>query len=182
MTNGARPRCSVFIAVSLDGYIARRDGALDWLGAVERPGEDYGYGRFLDSVGALIMGRKTYETARGFGEWPYAGKRCVVLTHAPPASLSMTATNGEEFYAGDPAPLLQRLAADGVARVYVDGGTVIRQLLGAGLIDDLTLSIVPVVLGDGIRLWDGGLAERRLALRSSRAFPSGLVQIEYEVE
>jgi dihydrofolate reductase len=97
-------------------------------------------------------------------------------------STTTTAVNGEEFYSGDPAPLLQRLAADGVARVYIDGGTVIRQLLGAGLVDDLTLSIIPVVLGDGIRLWDVGMAERRLALRSSRAFPSGLVQIEYEVE
>jgi len=187
MTNGgvpggaaARPRCSVFIATSLDGYIARPDGGIDWLAVVERPGEDYGYRRFYDSVGALVMGRKTYDIARGFPEWPYAGKRCVVLTHAAPAPGQVP--GGVELHSGDPAPLLGRLAKGGVARVYVDGGAVIRQFLDAGLIDDVTLSIIPVVLGDGIRLFQGGMAERRLRLRESRSFPSGLVQVEYEVE
>src|SRR4051812_6693833 len=164
--NRARPRCSVFIAVSLDGCIARADGTIDWLSVVERPGEDYGYQRFVDSIGALVIGRRTYETARGFGAWPYADKRCVVLTHR---ALDHDAPAGVEAHAGDPAPLLARLAADGITRVYVDGGDVIRQLLGAGLIDDLTLSIVPVVLGDGVRLWSwpspGAPAERRLHLR-----------------
>ena len=82
----SRPRCSVFIAASLDGYIARADGSLDWLSIVEREGEDYGYRAFLDGVDALVMGRKTYDTVLGFDEWPFAGKRCIVLTHARPTS------------------------------------------------------------------------------------------------
>ena len=75
-----RPRFSVFIAVSVDGYIARLDGSIDWLAAVEQKGEDYGYKQFFDAVDALVLGRKTYEVALGFDPWPYAGKRCIVLT------------------------------------------------------------------------------------------------------
>ena len=76
-----RPRCSVFIATSLDGYIARPDGTFDFLSIVERPNEDYGFADFFASVDALVIGRNTYETALAFPEWPYAGKRCIVLTH-----------------------------------------------------------------------------------------------------
>ena len=170
-----RPRCSVFIATSLDGFIARRDGAIDWLSVVERPGEDYGYARFFAGVDALIVGRRTYDIARGFPSWPYDGKRCVVLTHDPPEGL-----HGETFHAGPPAPLLARLHGDGVRRAYVDGGAAIRQFLREDLIDDLTLSIVPVLLGDGIRLFDDSVPARPLRLVESRGFPSGLVQVTYE--
>jgi dihydrofolate reductase len=169
-----RPRCSVFIATSLDGFIARRDGAIDWLSIVERAGEDYGYARFFADVDALILGRRTYDVARGFPSWPYGDKRCVVLTNHPPA-----ARHGERFQAGPPAPLLAQLHADGVRRVYVDGGAVIRQFLREDLIDDVTLSIVPVLLGDGIRLFDDSVPERTLRLAASKAFPSGLVQLTY---
>ena len=171
-----RPRWSVFIAASLDGFIARRDGGIDWLSIVETPGEDYGYARFFAAVDALILGRGTYDTVRGFGAWPYGDKRCVVLAHDPPA-----AQHGETFHAGPPAPLLKRLHGDGVRRVYVDGGVVIRQFLREGLIDDITLSIIPVILGDGIRLFDGGGPERRLRLQASQAFASGLVRLTYDV-
>ncbi len=171
-----RPRCSVFIAASLDGFIARRDGGIDWLSIVETPGEDYGYARFFAAVDALVLGRGTYDTVRGFAAWPYGDKRCVVLAHDPPE-----AQHGETFHAGPPAPLLERLHADGVRRVYVDGGAVIRQFLGDGLIDDITLSIIPVILGDGIRLFDGGGPGRRLRLQASQAFASGLVQLTYDV-
>jgi len=166
----------VFIAVSLDGCIARHDGAIDWLSIVERPGEDYGYARFFADVDALIIGRRTYDTALGFPSWPYAGKRCVVFTHDPPP-----ARHGERFHTGAPAPLLAQLHAEGVRRIYVDGGAVIRLFLRENLIDDLTLSIVPVLLGDGIPLFDDSVPGRTLRLATSRAFPSGLVQVTYEL-
>jgi dihydrofolate reductase len=171
-----RPRCSVFIATSLDGYIARRDGAIDWLGTVERTGEDYGFGAFLGAVDTIVFGRRTYETALGFPTWPYAGKRCVVLTHAarPPR-------HGERFHAGDPAPLLERLAAEGSSRVYVDGGVVVSDFLAAHLVDDLTISIIPILLGDGVRLFGPCGIEQPLSLVRAEAFPSGLVQVEYRV-
>jgi dihydrofolate reductase len=169
-----RPRCSVFIATSLDGFIARRDGSIDWLSAVERPGQDYGYARFFADVDALVLGRRTYDTVLGFPSWPYGDKRCVVVTHNPPE-----ARHGERFHSGAPAPLLEQLHADGVRRVYVDGGATIRLFMRDGLIDDITLSIIPVILGDGIRLFDDGVPERKLRLERSEAFPSGLVQLTY---
>jgi len=169
-------RCSVFIATSLDGFIARPDGRTDWLSIVERPGEDYGYQRFFDSIDTLVFGRKTYETALGFPQWPYAGKRCVVMTHTKP-----TPKRGEEIYAGAPGPLVDRLTAEGAKRIYVDGGDVIRQFLAAGLLTDLTLSIVPILLGEGIPLFGRLEDDARLELVESRSFESGLVQLEYRI-
>lgn len=174
MSAPARPRCSVYIATSLDGYIARPDGGIDWLSAVERPGEDYGFAAFYASVDALVMGRKTWETALGFPEWPYAGRRVAVMSSRP-----RTPRHGETFHAGAPAGLLAALAADGVRHVYVDGGATIRSFLAAGLVDELTVSIVPVLLGAGIPLFGDGVPEKTLSLQSSRAFGSGLVQLRY---
>lgn len=170
----ARPQCSVYIAVSLDGYIARPDGGLDWLARVAAEGEDYGYAAFFAGVDALVMGRNTHDTVLGFGQWPYVGKRCVVLTNRPAA-----AREGVEFFAGEPGPLLDRLAQEGVRRVYVDGGVVIRQFLAAGLVDELTLSLIPIVLGSGIRLFTGGEPELGLTLVECRSWPTGLVQLRY---
>jgi dihydrofolate reductase len=166
----------VFIAASLDGFIARRDGGIDWLSAVERPGEDYGYARFFADVDALVLGRGTYETVLGFPGWPYGDKRCIVLTHA-----SFESRHGERFHAGPPAALVAELQADGIRRVYVDGGAVIRSFLRENLIDDITLSIIPVLLGDGLPLFDASVPSRRLRLTHSEAFPSGLVQLRYDV-
>lgn len=174
-----RPQCSVFIATSLDGFIARANGAIDWLDVVQRPGEDYGFRAFYDSVDALVLGRGTYETALGFDAWPYDGKRCVVLTHATQATRSPK--HGEEFHEGALPPLLARLRASGVRRVYVDGGAVIRAFLAEGLIDDMTLSLVPILLGEGVPLFGKGTPECRLHLEESRAFASGLVQSRFRI-
>jgi len=171
-----RPRCSAFIAASLDGFIARTDDGLDWLDAVQRPGEDYGFAAFFASVEALLLGRNTWEVARCLEPWPYGGKRCLVLTGRPAVG-----AHGETFHAGDPGPLLARLHGDGVRRVYVDGGLTVSRFLAAGLIDDITVSIIPVLLGGGVRLFPGGYAERPLELTGSRSFPSGLVQVDYRV-
>ncbi|MNK59557.1 Dihydrofolate reductase [compost metagenome] len=172
-----RPRCSVFIAVSLDGYIARRDGGIDWLHSVDMPGEDYGYQAFFDSVDVVLLGRKSYDVVLGFPEWYYGDKRCVVLTHRPAESL-----HGEEFYSGDVAALVQQLGESGVRRIYVDGGEVIQQFLKAGLIDDLTISVIPILLGDGIRLFAGGEPELPLFLEGSQSWASGLTQLRYRAE
>ena len=169
-----RPRCSVFIATSLDGFIARPDGTFDFLSLVEQPGEDYGFAEFFATVDALVIGRNTYETALGFPEWPYAGKRCIVLTHRETTSM-----HGEQFFAGAAAGLVEQLALVGAQRLYVDGGAVIRDFLAADLIDDMTLSIVPVLLGSGITLFGPGVPEQKLLLERSRSYPSGLVQLHY---
>jgi len=165
-------RCSVYIATSVDGYIARPDGGIDWLDRVQVAGEDYGWAAFYGSVDTLVMGRGTYDKALSFDAWPYAGKRVVVLTHRPSPSRF-----GEQFASGSPTEVLAGLAD--ARHVYVDGGQVIRQFLAADLIDDLTISVVPVLLGAGLRLFPGGEGEHALALQSSRGFASGLVQLRY---
>src|SRR5574341_157290 len=147
-----RPRCAVFIATSLDGFIALPDGSVKWLDAVRLDGEDYGFDAFFASVDTLLMGRLTWETVLGLGEWPYQGKRVVVLTHRPAEG-----SHGESFRAGEPAQLLAELHAEGARHVYVDGGQVISQFLREGLVDELTLSVVPMLLGAGIPLFRGAL-------------------------
>jgi dihydrofolate reductase len=171
-----RPQCSVYIATSLDGFIARPNGSIDWLSRVERPGEDYGYHGFFDSIDTIVIGRKTYETALGFASWPYAGKRCVVLTHSRPPS-----DHGQTFFSGPPNVLMQSLSEAGSRRVYVDGGSVISQFLASELIDDVTVSIVPLLLGEGLRLTRDLGRDIGLELVQTRAFESGLVQLQYRV-
>jgi dihydrofolate reductase len=166
------PRFSVFIATSLDGYIARPDGNIDWLQIVHPLDESHGYDAFFASIDALVVGRGTYDTAAGFPEWPYAGKRVVVLTRRPAEP-----REGVTFAAGTAREIAATLGD--AKRVYVDGGDVIRQFLAADLIDDMTISIVPILLGDGLRLFDRGIAEHRLELENQRSWPSGLVQLRY---
>ena len=170
-----RPRCSAFLAASLDGFIARPDGGLDWLRAVEASGEDYGFAEFFSSVDTLSVGRATYDVVLGFAEWPYAGKRVVVLTHRPPAP-----RHGETFASGTPEEIVASLGAAGARHVYVDGGATVSAFLRARLLDELTVSVIPVVLGDGIRLFQPPLPERTVVLRDARAFPSGLVRLRYD--
>lgn len=171
-----RPRCSVFVAISLDGFIARSSGAIDWLSIVEREGEDYGFGRFFETIDTMVMGRKTYEAALSFATWPYTGKRCIVLTHALRAS-----RHGEEFFSGEVTELLDRLGAEGAKHVYVDGGAVIAQFLAATRVDDLTVSIVPILLGEGTRLAPNIGQDVRLELADNHVFDSGLVRLRYRL-
>lgn len=171
-------QCSVFIATSIDGYIARPDGGIDWLSVVNAPGEDYGYAAFASTVDVLVMGRGSYDAALGFDSWLYVGMRVIVLTHRPPSETRY----GEAFFTGDVRELAAKLQREGVRRVYVDGGNVIRQFLAADLIDDVTLSLIPVVLGDGIRLFDRGTGEHGLELIGTQSWPTGLVQLRYQAK
>lgn len=169
-------QCSVYIAMSLDGFIARKDGSIDWLETAQKSGEDYGYARFHASIDTIVVGRKTYDQVLGFEPWPYAGKRCIVVTHRPPPS-----RHGEEFFGGAPAELVARLQREGTQRAYIDGGTVVQQFLAAGLIDDLTVSIIPVLLGEGIPLFGALGRDQPLRLVRAQSFQSGLAQLEYAV-
>ena len=181
MSDGTgRPQFSVFIATSVDGYIARVGGGLDWLEIVHPLDETHGYDAFMRSVDTVVIGRGTYDTVLGFDAWPYAGKRVIVMTRRP---LATAPRHGEETFAGEAAEVAVRVAgaAAGARRVYVDGGDVIRQFFAAGIVDDVTISIVPIVLGGGIRLFAGGEGEQRLELEGRRAWASGLVQMRYRV-
>jgi dihydrofolate reductase len=144
-------RASVFIGTSVDGFIARADGALDFL--PPDGGEPHGYNEFFASVDALVIGRKTYETVRAFPEWPYGQKRVVVLSSQSFEFSKGTARNIEQM-SGDPGQIVAKLAASGIRHIYVDGGVTIQRFLRAGIIDRLIITRVPVLIGHGIPLFD----------------------------
>jgi dihydrofolate reductase len=173
-----RPRVSAYIAVSLDNFIARDDGALDWLADVQDAGGgDYGYAAFMDTIDTVVIGRETYDAVRTFDTWPFTEKRVIVLTNR-----ALTPAFGEEVYAGALTPLMERLGDAGSARVYLDGGATIRQGLDEGIVDDLTLSIVPVILGAGRPLFARGVPGSSWKLLRADTHPTGLVQLQYERE
>jgi len=171
-------QCSVYIATSVDGLVAGPNDELAWLESVASAGEDYGYKAFMDTVDVLVMGRRSYQVVLGFPEWRYAGTRVCVLSKS---LQQCDMRHGAELFAGSPSELVAQLHADGTKRAYVDGAAVIRSFLAAGLIDDLTLSTIPIVLGRGIRLFGDDLPERPLVLEESRSFPKGLVQSRYRI-
>ncbi|OGU24474.1 MAG: deaminase [Hydrogenophilales bacterium RIFOXYD1_FULL_62_11] len=176
-------RASVFIATSLDGFIARPDGNIDWLNdanAVVPSGEDCGYNEFMSSVDILVMGRNTFELALTFDAWPYEGKRVVVLSSRPlivPAGLPNTVSASSE----SPDVLVKRLSAEGAQRLYVDGGITIQRFLAAGLIDDITLTLIPVILGQGRSLFGPIKNDIPLVHVTTKSFEFGFVQIKYRV-
>ncbi|HEX4825094.1 MAG TPA: dihydrofolate reductase family protein [Candidatus Polarisedimenticolaceae bacterium] len=170
-------RTSVFCGVSVDGYLARPDGALDFLD--EGGNEPHGYEEFFASVDVLVIGRKTYETVLGFGTWPYGEKPVFVLSSrplVPPPAGSLV-----ERLSGTPREIVATLAARGSRHAYVDGGITIQRFLAAGQIQRLTVTRVPVLIGSGIPLFGTLPADIRLKHVMTRSFRNGLVQSEYEV-
>jgi dihydrofolate reductase len=172
----ARPRISVFIARSLDGYIATDDDSLDWLFAAGAEGEDYGFDAFLaDEVDVVAMGRSTYDFIKDFPELPYGDRPVHVFT-----TQALGPREGFEFYARAPQEAVEAWESAGVRRVYIDGGTLISQFLEAGLVDDLTLTTVPLLLGSGKPLFHRIPVATPLRLVDSQVFPSGMVNLRYE--
>jgi dihydrofolate reductase len=178
-----RPRCSVFVATSLDGFISREDGRIDWLEAANATvpaGEDCGYAAFFATVDALVMGRGTFETALAFPEWPYGAKPVFVvsrtLTQLPESTPATVSLSDEP-----PTELVARLHAEGFRHLYVDGGRTIQAFLSAGLIDELTITVIPVLLGAGRPLFGPLWADVALELVASRSYPFGFVQNRYRV-
>jgi dihydrofolate reductase len=171
-------RASVFIGTSVDGFIARPDDKLDFLPA--GGGESHGYNEFMATVDALVIGCKTFETVLAFPEWPYGNKRVVVLSTRP---LDFSPVRGGivEQMSGSPAEIVAKLAASGVQHVYVDGGVTIQQFLRAGLIQRLTITRVPVLIGQGIPLFGTLPHDIRLRHIATHSYRSGLVKTEYEV-
>jgi dihydrofolate reductase len=172
-------KASVFIATSLDGFIAREDGALDWLPA--DGGEPHGYDEFIATVDALVIGRKTYETVLTFGAWPYGSKPVVVLS----SSMSqLKAPKGAvcDVMAGHPHEIVTRLAGRGMKHLYIDGGVTIQRFLQAGLIQRVIITRIPVLLGSGIPLFGPLSRDIKFAHVATRSYRSGLVQSEYLVD
>ena len=169
---------SVFIGASVDGFIARPNGDLDFL--PEGGGEPHGYNEFIASVDAIVIGRKTFEKVLTFGAWPYGNKRVVVLS-SHPVDPSAAVGGVVERMAGSPAEIVSQLAASGAHHLYVDGGITIQGFLRAGLIQRLIITRVPVLIGDGIPLFGTLSQDVRLRHVATRHYASGLVQSEYQI-
>jgi dihydrofolate reductase len=176
-------KCSVFIATSLDGYISREDGSIDWLneaGALGSEGEDYGYAGFISDIDGLVMGRNTFEQVLTFSEWPYGTTPVIVLSRSLktlPAYLPRTVSLSAE----QPPQLVQRLTSAGYHHLYIDGGRTIQGFLAAGLVNEITITIIPLLLGSGKPLFGMLAGDVRLELIRSQAYDSGFVQNHYRV-
>ena len=169
-------RVVLYIAASLDGYIATNDEDLKFLSAVERDGEDYGYGDFIQSVDTVVLGRKTYDKVLSIGfDFPHADKESYIITRTARAD-----DGNVRFYSGSLKALIVELKSKPGKNIFIDGGAeIVHLLMQNNLIDEYVISLIPVFLGDGIRLFKDGRPEENLAFVSSKSFESGLVQLHY---
>ena len=167
----------LYISMSLDGYIATKDNELDFLSMVEQEGEDYGYNDFIESVDAVIIGRKTYEKVIAMGyKYPHTDKEVYILTRTVKPSIGTF-----RFYNGDLRKLVGDLKSQVGKNIYCDGGAEIaHQLIKEDLVDEYVISVIPILLGEGIRLFKDGRPNQKLELLSSKQFDKGLTQLHYK--
>lgn len=170
---------SIFIATSLDGYIAKPNDDLSFLKIVEKEGEDYGYAAFSSTIDTIILGRKTYDWVLkeiGHSHYDHGDKKVYVITRTQRPAVGNTT-----FYTGDPVELIKQLKKEEGKNIYCDGGAeIINQLLKNDLIDEFIISIIPVLVGNGIRLFKDGRSEQSLELVSTKTFDTGLTQLRYK--
>ncbi|QHS58406.1 dihydrofolate reductase family protein [Chitinophaga agri] len=172
-------KISLFIAMSLDGYIAKPNDDLSFLKLVEKEGEDYGYAEFTSQIDTVIIGRRTYDyVVNEIGPSHYDnGQRDVYVitrTERPPIGRTI-------FYTGDLTELVDRLKSENGKNIYCDGGAeVINELLKHDLIDDFVISVIPVLVGSGTRLFKDGIPEQPLEFITAKAFDTGLTQLHYK--
>jgi dihydrofolate reductase len=176
-------KASVFIATSRDGFIARSDGSIDWLNqanATVPSGEDCGYATFIATVDTIVMGRNTFEQVLTFDQWPYDDRQVVVLSKTGlviPNALREKVSVSSEL----PPVLVDRLTAAGAQHLYIDGGQTIQSFLRSGLIQDLTITVIPILLGEGKPLFGPLESDVLLQHISTHAYPFGFVQSKYRV-
>ena len=166
------PRTTVlYIATSLDGYIAGPNDELDWLFT----DQDYGYGKFFDSIDTIVMGRRSYDISKSLGEWPYVGKTCYVLTHTT-GQIDANVIFTDE----DPVRIVEKLRAlEGKSIWIFGGGQIATAVAAAYLIDEYVIAIHPVLLGAGLPLWTGQFSRVDPRLDKIQSFDSGLVMLSY---
>lgn len=167
----------LYIAMSVDGYIAKEDGDINWLSVVDTPNEDYGYNEFISTIDTVIMGRKTYDKVLTFGiKFPHKDRKCYVLSNTKTGK-----DENVEFYRGDLIKLIMKIRKENSKNIFIDGGAeTVFELMKTGIIDKFVISIIPVILGSGISLFKSGSPEHKLKLTGCKSFNSGLVQLFYE--
>ncbi len=177
------PKVSVFFAQSLDGYIARGDGGLDWLDLANRavpPGEDCGFAEFFASTDVLVLGRKSFEKVLEFPEWPYGARPVVVLSgHGASLPVPESLRESVRVLSDAPAALIERLGREGFRSIYLDGGQLVQSFLREDLVDAVTLTLIPVLLGSGLRCFGALPQDITWRLSKSRVFDFGYVQLTY---
>jgi dihydrofolate reductase len=171
-------KASVFIGTSLDGFIARPNGAFDFLPV--GGGEPHGYTEFIATVDTIVIGRNTFEVVLPMQPWPYADKRVVVLSHRP-LDFSTVVGGRVEQMSGSPAEIVAQLEATGSHHLYIDGGITIQNFLRASLIQRLIITRVPVLIGEGIPLFGALPHDIHLRHVATKSYASGLVSSEYEI-
>ncbi|MDV3508302.1 dihydrofolate reductase [Elizabethkingia anophelis] len=168
----------LYISYSLDGYIAQPGDDLSFLEKVQREGEDYGYNDFTATVDTVIMGRRTYDWILNQGvDFPHQDKESYIITRTERSS-----ENGVNFYNGNLRDLIVKLKSENGKNIFCDGGAeIVNELLKEKLFDELIISVIPVLLGNGIRLFKEGIPAQDLALVSGKSFESGLMQLHYKI-
>jgi dihydrofolate reductase len=168
----------LYIASSLDGYISKPNDDLSFLSIVEREGQDYGYHDFIETTDTVIMGRKTYEWIMSqVSVFPHADKDTYVITRS-----SKSDQGNIKFYSGNLYDLVLKLKQEKGKDIFIDGGAeIVNALLKYSLIDEFYISIIPVLLGSGVRLFNGAIPEQQLKLLKSKQFDTGLVQLHYKL-
>jgi dihydrofolate reductase len=174
------PKIRLYIACSLDGYIAREDGSIDWLTEYENNSEtDYGYSEFYESIGTVLMGRKTYEQVLGFGNWPYGEKKSYVFTRQ---KAPLRLEKKVEFVSEDIGKFVHNLKENTEDDIWLVGGSqLIKIFLEENLVQDMIVFVVPVILGSGIPLFDHIGKEIRLKTGRIEKYENGLVRLEYKL-
>jgi dihydrofolate reductase len=167
----------LYIAMSLDGYIAKPHGNLDFLSIVEKEGVDYGYGNFVKSVDTVILGRKTYDKVISMGfDFPHTDKETYIITRTPRPTMGTI-----HFYTGSLKALIDKLKSEKGKNIYCDGGAeIVDEFLQHDLIDEFIISVIPILVGNGTKLFKEGQPEKPLELVSVQEFDTGLVQIHYK--
>ncbi|MCX4026566.1 dihydrofolate reductase [Endozoicomonas sp. SM1973] len=171
-------KVSAYMAASIDGYIARENGEIDWLIEGENREEDYGYAEFIATVSCLIIGRNTFEKILSFPEWPYGNKRVIVLSRTI-KQLPSAIINKAELCGGDLLNLVERLSSEGEERLYIDGGMIIQSFLKLGLVTDITITRIPILLGKGIPLFGFLDSDIKINHVATNVFDNGFVQSKY---
>lgn len=177
-------KCSVFIATSLDGFISRDDGSIDWLMKVNTlapAGEDCGYKSFISTIDGLIMGRNSFEKVLSFDEWPY-GDLPVVVISSQSITIPEQLRHCISISAETPSALVRRLSKQGAKHLYIDGGVTIQGFLADNLINEMTITIIPVLLGSGRSLFGSLKNDVELHHLETKTFEGGLVQIKYRID